>query len=318
MRVTPWILCSAALISGCFGAPRMAEPEAAATSMKAPVPRGGPEAVVAPLAFAATEYKGCLAVGELKCKDAVTVVYASFLVRTGAHELMIDAGLGRDVQDWLARFPRWQQKSLAVEPTAFVGAELARFQVDPAALDPILITHSHWDHTVGLSDLRAANVLMSQVEVDHVAALEKEVDHGTVAKVFDLPQVKVSGFTFDGPPVGPFPASHDLYGDGLVILLPMPGHTPGSTGVLLPNVGGRPVLFVGDVVWNRQGLEIPSHRSRLASRSVDDDRDALSQTIYRIRTLMEADPELLIVPAHDILAWKELEELSDPWVVAAP
>ncbi len=52
---------------------------------------------------------------------------------------------------------------------------------------------------------------------------------------------------FDGPPVGPFAASHDLDGDGELLLVPTPGHTPGHAGLLI-RAGGRQMLLAGDLV----------------------------------------------------------------------
>jgi len=52
-------------------------------------------------------------------------------------------------------------------------------------------------------------------------------------------------YELDGPPVLTFTRSHDLFGDGSVVLVDLAGHTPGSVGVLLHTSAG-PVLLAGD------------------------------------------------------------------------
>lgn len=51
----------------------------------------------------------------------------------------------------------------------------------------------------------------------------------------------------DDPPLAPFTASHDLLCDGRLVLLPTPGHAPGSLSLLVRRTGGAPPLMVGDL-----------------------------------------------------------------------
>jgi glyoxylase-like metal-dependent hydrolase (beta-lactamase superfamily II) len=36
-----------------------------------------------------------------------------------------------------------------------------------------------------------------------------------------------------GPPVGPFPGSYDVAGDGQLVVVPTPGHTPGHVSLVV-------------------------------------------------------------------------------------
>ena len=49
---------------------------------------------------------------------------------------------------------------------------------------------------------------------------------------------------FSGPAAGPFAASH-VAGDGRLLVVPLPGHTPGHAGLL---VDGE-TLLAGDASW---------------------------------------------------------------------
>ncbi len=52
----------------------------------------------------------------------------------------------------------------------------------------------------------------------------------------------------DGSPVEPVVGDKDVYGDGSVVMLSMPGHTPGSYALLVHLAKTGPVLLSGDIV----------------------------------------------------------------------
>jgi glyoxylase-like metal-dependent hydrolase (beta-lactamase superfamily II) len=56
-----------------------------------------------------------------------------------------------------------------------------------------------------------------------------------------------------GPYLG-FPRSHDVYGDGSIVCVPAPGHTPGSIIVFVTLPNNVRYALVGDLVWQREGL----------------------------------------------------------------
>ena len=57
--------------------------------------------------------------------------------------------------------------------------------------------------------------------------------------------------------LAPFTAGHDLFGDGSLVLLPTPGHTPGSVSMLVRRPGQHPLLLVGDLTYDDRLLEAP-------------------------------------------------------------
>ena len=89
--------------------------------------------------------------------------------------------------------------------------------------------------------------------------------------------------------------TYDVLGDGSIIALQLPGHTPGSVGYLVSDW-----LFVGDALWRREG-----QKSRLAS-AVDEDAAEAAHTRESLRTLVRERPRLRIIPAHDAQALEEL------------
>jgi glyoxylase-like metal-dependent hydrolase (beta-lactamase superfamily II) len=89
-----------------------------------------------------------------------------------------------------------------------------------------------------------------------------------------------------------------------VVLVPLPGHTPGSLGIFINSFRGRRVFFIGDAAWGMEGIELPSHKLKLLSDRTDNDTQVLSETLWRLHWLHLKHPDLLIVPAHDLQAFE--------------
>src|SRR5690606_13598450 len=85
----------------------------------------------------------------------------------------------------------------------------------------------------------------------------------------------------DGPYLG-FPRSFDVWDDGSVVLVPAPGHTPGSVIVFVTLPGQRRYSLLGDLVWQREGIEWPAERPWLARRLLDEDDAGVRVAIARI------------------------------------
>ena len=100
----------------------------------------------------------------------------------------------------------------------------------------------------------------------------------------------------DGPPVLSFPASHDVFGDGSVLVCDLAGHTPGHAGVLLTLRSGRRLLLAGDSVWNVAGATTARQRPALTRGLVDTDPEAAYRTVVRLSRI---PAEITILPAHD-------------------
>ena len=89
----------------------------------------------------------------------------------------------------------------------------------------------------------------------------------------------------------------DICGDGSMLVIDLPGHTPGHQGLYLPRTQGSPVLLVGDACWSRAAYT----EIRLPPRPVQ--RFMAEPTAYRavIADLAQVHrtlPEVLIVPSH--------------------
>lgn len=137
---------------------------------------------------------------------------------------------------------------------------LARFELEPkdeiaSQLDPltvrwVVLSHLHTDHVGGLPAFTHANVLVSQVEWERASGLSGRL-RGYVPQHWP-PWLEPELVDFSGPPAGPFPASHDVTGDGTLLMVPLPGHTPGHAGLLVE----AETLLAGDASWSDPGLRV--------------------------------------------------------------
>ena len=126
--------------------------------------------------------------------------------------------------------------------------QMRDFGYAPWDLDYVSISHSHFDHSGQADQFQEATWLVHEAEYESMfpetpEALENapEVD-GEVTNPFES-FATLTHETFTG--------EHDVFGDGSVVIIPTPGHTPGHTAlqVTLPETG--PVLLTGDL-YHRQ------------------------------------------------------------------
>jgi N-acyl homoserine lactone hydrolase len=222
---------------------------------------------------------------------------AAFVVEHPRGTLLIDAGVGRDVRAHLGTTPfllRTLAELTVRRPTADA---LDGKGLRPADFEGIILTHSHWDHVSGLADLRSVPVWMTPEEL---AFARSDDEGGRLYRQLEAEgPLELRELTFAGDPYGPFEKSHDFYDDGSVVVVPMPGHTPGSVGVFVTDSDGKRILIIGDTSWTKEGVDWPAEKPWLARRMVDHDAARVREQLVSLHQLQRANPELRIVPAHD-------------------
>ncbi len=227
------------------------------------------------------------------------------LVQHPQGALLFDAGFGKNVDAHFQTIPKMMQltSKYAKEPT--VAEQLRAAGLDAASLKGVVLTHAHWDHVSGLGDLPGVPVWVTKEERDYIKngpqlmALMRGFK-GVSYRVYDFPQ---------GPYLG-YERSFDVFGDGSVVLVPSPGHTPGSIIAFVATPDGQRYALVGDLVWQTEGVDLPAQRPFLARDQVDWDAEQVRQGIVRMHQLQKAIPGLVVVPAHDRRAWARLPRLA--------
>lgn len=111
---------------------------------------------------------------------------------------------------------------MRVKPEDALASQLLSCGYDPADVRDVIATHSHRDHVDGVVDFPRATV--------HVTDTELRVPRPGVSKALTRAG-KLSVHALNGPAALGFLRSHDVFGDGSVLLLDAAGHTPGSAAV---------------------------------------------------------------------------------------
>jgi glyoxylase-like metal-dependent hydrolase (beta-lactamase superfamily II) len=190
-------------------------------------------------------------------------VMTAVLVRHPQGDVLIDTGVGRTIASQLKQAPFLFRLGTDLVPLKTAADQLDVVGYDRKHLRSILLTHAHWDHVSGVADFPGVPVLVS-------AAEHRFINEGgwvtVTARSMDKSQLRE--YAFDGGPYLGFDHSHDLYGDGSMVIVPAPGHTPGSVVVFLTLPGGARYAFVGDLVWQREGILEREERPWATSKTI--------------------------------------------------
>jgi glyoxylase-like metal-dependent hydrolase (beta-lactamase superfamily II) len=73
---------------------------------------------------------------------------------------------------------------------------------------------------------------------------------------------------------------------------------------------GTRYAFVGDLVWQLEGITQREERPWITRREADLDAEGTRENLLRMVALKQRMPDLIIVPAHDMRAFAEMPTLS--------
>jgi glyoxylase-like metal-dependent hydrolase (beta-lactamase superfamily II) len=228
---------------------------------------------------------------------------AGTLVRHPRGDLLIDTGFGRNIGQQFRSLPAIFRSITFYSLWQPAADQLTAAGYDPKSLHAILLTHSHWDHVSGLPDFPGVPVWVTPQEHDFI----RKSGDMDFCRLFI--GIRYEEYGFEGGPYLGFPASHDV-GDGSIVVVPAPGHTPGSVIIFVILPSGTRYAFVGDLVYQLEGITLREERPWLVRRKADTDADGNRQNLLRMVALKERLPELIIVPAHDMRAFANIPALS--------
>lgn len=138
-----------------------------------------------------------------------------------------------------------------LEPADEAEAQLSALGRDPGQVRWVCLSHLHTDHVGGVSDFPRAEVLVAAGEWERARG-RRGLLRGYVPQHWPA-SVAPRLVHLGGPPVGPFIATHDVAGDGRLLLVPLPGHTPHHMGLLVRG-RHRTWLLAGDLVHSPSAL----------------------------------------------------------------
>jgi N-acyl homoserine lactone hydrolase len=162
----------------------------------------------------------------------------------------------------------------------------------------VFLTHLHLDHVMGLPDLPPDTRVYAGPGEPEAEAFLNLFSRGTIDRMLET-QGPLEVWPFEPDPSGRFDSVLDVFGDGSVWALHVPGHSPGSTAYLVRSTEG-PILLVGDASHTRWGWE---NEVEPGSFSADQPRSARS--LGTLRELAKAFPQIEIHLGHQSLDVQE-------------
>jgi glyoxylase-like metal-dependent hydrolase (beta-lactamase superfamily II) len=158
-----------------------------------------------------------------------------YLIQHGADYMVWDTGLPAGLKG----APLSGTDALSPTLTRTLPEQLAAIGVKPEQIAIVGISHYHFDHTGQAASFPQAKLLMGKRDLDALKADPLP---------FGADQKALAHWLTEGGAVEPVSGDKDVYGDGTVTMLSMPGHTPGSYALLVRLAKKGNVLLSGDVV----------------------------------------------------------------------
>jgi glyoxylase-like metal-dependent hydrolase (beta-lactamase superfamily II) len=224
--------------------------------------------------------------------------HSVILVRHPLGTILFDSGLGRNISEqFLESMPFWLKPFMTYE-NHHPAKDLLENEIEDIPVGIIVLSHLHWDHVSGIEDFQNIEVWTTKEEYEW--AMEPGTPEGpyiTSQRARD--DVTWRFISFESGPYENFDESLDIFQDGSVVLVPLPGHGPGAIGMFVSLSSGKRLLFTGDTTWTLEGFQMPAHKFWASSLLADYDREKIEQSILKVYRLMQEYPEMLIVPAHD-------------------
>jgi glyoxylase-like metal-dependent hydrolase (beta-lactamase superfamily II) len=205
--------------------------------------------------------------------------------------------------DLTRRLPFWLYRiatPLRLQPEQAVVAQLPGLGVDRGSVVRILISHFHADHLAGLRDFPDATFVAHDDAVASIAGLDglRALRRGFIPGLLphDFYDRLVTFDQFCGPVLPGLGPTHDLYGDGSMLLMPLPGHARGQIGLLAHTERGD-LLLAADGCWLSRSVRERRPPSVITHLFVDDS-EAVMATLDRLHTFLKARPDVRLVPTH--------------------
>jgi glyoxylase-like metal-dependent hydrolase (beta-lactamase superfamily II) len=219
--------------------------------------------------------------------------------------LLFDTGYAHWFYDVTQHFPNRIYNlitpvTITEEETAV--AKLSRLGIQPQEIRYVIVSHFHADHVAGTKDFPNARFICSEsaytyarntrgiraLRAGYIPELLPD-DFFERTEVLSSASARYRSDEFWGE-------QYDLFGDGLLRMVPLPGHARGQMGVLV-QTADREIFLAADVCWHSisfREMILPPRMSGLIMDSWSDFVDSLT----KVHHYHLAHPDTLIVPTH--------------------
>jgi N-acyl homoserine lactone hydrolase len=227
--------------------------------------------------------------------EDIDLPVSCFLIRHSQGNVLFDTGChptaANNARD------RWGDMTKYVVP--IMGKEdnvidaLGDVGLGPDDIDIVVNSHLHMDHCGCNEFFKKATMIVHEAELARVRDPKVE-GRGYFKSDWD------TGNEFDV-----INTQRDLFGDDRIILLPLPGHTPGSTGALLNFENSGTFLLASDAVAVEENLN-----PDIVSKNLWD-RDQTLKSVAEVRKIQSQGTTIIF--GHDINQWQNLKKGAETY-----
>lgn len=237
-------------------------------------------------------------------KDWIWLPVSAYLIEHPKGRILVDTGWHREMSPDGVYDRKSQIKSLGswqlylvnqgrIAKGQAIDEHLAKMGLKPSDIDYVLLTHLDCDHANGLSQIKGAKHIL--VARDEMAGIKKGLTERIRYQERWWKGVDMELFDWNGTE-GPVGRSYDLFGDGSVAMVNIPGHSAGLCAVKIRNEEGKFVLLFSDGGYARKSWE------QMITSGICQDKKLQRQSLQWIReqsmlpecveSLANHDPEI--------------------------
>jgi len=228
-----------------------------------------------------------------------TVPIPCYLVVHPAGRLVFDTGVHRSAAaDPLGRLGERRARLFGVrsQPGDDVVSQLGLLGLGPDDVTQVANSHLHFDHCGGNEFFSRSTILVQRREME--AARDPEV--------LKSGRYRPSPQDFDHPlDYRLVDGEHDVFGDGTVVLVPTPGHTPGHQSLRVTAGKGSELVFAADACYTRENMD------RDLLPTVVWDAEEMSRSLMALRRLRDSHGATLYY-GHDPAQWQATPRAPAP------
>lgn len=210
--------------------------------------------------------------------------FGNYLVDTGVSKKLLDDP-GKEGLNWMIRNVMHIEKMQLRKSTAEI------LQGIDGKLSGVLFTHLHIDHIAGMPDIPNEVPLYIGASESTETNLKNIFVHGATDQLLENKQ-PLQEWHFQADPQNKFEGIVDIFEDGSVFAISVPGHTPGSVAYLIRTTRG-PVLLTGDTCHTRWGWE---HTVEPGDFTEDNERNLAN--LKRLKNLVASHPQIEVRFGH--------------------
>jgi N-acyl homoserine lactone hydrolase len=168
----------------------------------------------------------------------------SWLIEHPRGLVLFDTGLHRKLQTDVSELSQLFKTTIVdFDSGEELSTRIRAAGYAPEEIDLVVFSHLHFDHAGGTTEVPNARLVVqdSEWKTSHHPKL---VEFG----LYDPPSFDI------GHDVQEIEGVHDVFGDGTLVCIPTPGHTPGHQALRVELPSG-PVVLTGDCVYFESMLD---------------------------------------------------------------